>query len=306
VRRPAAPPGRGGGDRPGGAGALRLLRQLRAAVLRRRCDREGGRPPARDSGHLSADVRHRLPHGVRSRRHLREGQDRRPQGPRDRRGEHGELRQARPLAGRRADPPAAARHRPAGRLPGADGTGCPGGARVGRSAPRRAAGPRLLHRLSGQEEAAPRRRGRRRVHRPRDGGEPHRARSGRHRRAAWRPAHDPRRSRDGAVRRAAPREARRPPPARRRRGRLRADGGRLARSADAIRPDAAGGRRRPRHRRPPRDGAGEDGRRRARRARRDQGRRPAAHERPGHLRRRRRRREVGPRHRPVDAGRSGR
>ena len=52
-----------------------------------------------------------------------QGQDRRAQEPRHRRGDHRALRQARAVARRGADPPAAARHRPAGDLLGADRAG---------------------------------------------------------------------------------------------------------------------------------------------------------------------------------------
>ncbi len=68
-----------------------------------------------------------------------------------------------------------------------------------------------------------------------------------------------------------------------------------------CREERPGGDRHPGDRRAAGDRAGEDGRNRDRSARRDPRRRAHAHERPRHLRRGRRRRGEGLRHRPVDA-----
>ena len=101
---------------------------------------------------------------------------------------------------------------------------------------------------------------------------------------------------------------RRPARARRRRRRVHAARGRRDRGEDEVRKDVPGRGRDPRPRRPSRHDAGEGRRPRDRRARRDPRRRPHAHERPGHLRRRRRRRGEGLGDRAVEprgAGRAG-
>ena len=82
---------------------------------------------------------------------------------------------------------------------------------------------------------------------------------------------------------------------------FRAGRGRLARGPHRVRQGPPGGRRDPRDRRAAGDGARQGGRARDRPARGHPRRRAHAHERPGHLRRRRRGRGEGLRHRPVDA-----
>ena len=84
-----------------------------------------------------AHVRDRLPDALRGGRHLAEEEDRGTQEPRDRRGDHREIRQARALARGGSDPSAPARHRSSGDLFGADRAGREGDPRVDRPGDKR-------------------------------------------------------------------------------------------------------------------------------------------------------------------------
>ena len=151
-----------------------------------------------------------------------------------------------------------------------------------------------------------RRGGRRWLHRPGDGGKPDPSRAGRDAGRAAQSGHAPARSGNGAPGRALHGQARRPPRAQRRRGRLRAVRRWRAGSPHGFGQASAGGHRDPGDWRAPGDGAGQDGRHRDRPARRHPRRRADAHQRPRHLRRRRRGRGQGFRHRPMDADPAGR
>ena len=231
VRRAPAQAGRERRDPHGGARAVRLVRELRPAVLHRRRDRAAVEPPGRDA---------RTPFATCS-----------PSTP---------ARTARWSASRRGEKtvqlkdratgevttehydklvlsPGAAPIRPP--LPGIDLPGIFGGAdgagrrpdpRVDRRASRQIVAawtPTPGSRRAGRHAA--RRRRRRRLHRHRDGREPGRPRLRGHAAAARRPDHGAARPRDGALRRAAPGQARRAGPAERRGVRVRAGGGRVAR-----------------------------------------------------------------------------
>ena len=143
--------------------------------------------------------------------------------------------------------------------------------------------------------------GRRRLHRSRDGGEPGPSRARGDDRRDARPGHGAARPGVRPARRAPPRAERRPPGAQRRRGELRPDRERCPRGPHEVRQDLSGGPRDPRHRRAPGNRSGEGRRARDRPARRHPRRRADAHQRPGHLRRRRRGRGQGLRHRRVGA-----
>ena len=95
------------------------------------------------------------------------------QEPRDRRGDHREIRQARALARSGTDPSAAARHRSSGNLLGANRAGCQEHPRVaGPGGQGGSVGTGQLHGIPDRDEAEARGGGRRRIHRPGDGGEP--------------------------------------------------------------------------------------------------------------------------------------
>ena len=196
-------------DPHGGARALRLVRQLRPAVLHRRRDRAAGEPARGDGRHLPRHVQRGRAHGLRGGRHRRARQDRAAQGPDDRRGEHRALRQAGAVPGRGPHPPAAARHRPARDLRREDGARRRPDPHLGRGAARHDRRSRHLHRHADAAAGAPRGRRRRRVHRHRDGGEPGGPRLRGHAAAARRPDHGPARPRDGALPGAPPRQERR-------------------------------------------------------------------------------------------------
>ena len=82
VRGPAAQAEGRRRDRDGGARPVRLLRELRPALLHRRRDRAAVEPPGRDRGHLPRHVRHRRAHELRGRRHRGGREDGAAQGPR--------------------------------------------------------------------------------------------------------------------------------------------------------------------------------------------------------------------------------
>ena len=91
---------------------------------------------------VSRAVRHRLPDALRGGRDLAQDENRGAQEPRDRRGDHREIRQARALARGGADPSAPARHRSSGDLFGEDRAGRqgdPGVDRAGRQRSNRGA-----------------------------------------------------------------------------------------------------------------------------------------------------------------------
>ena len=164
--------GRESRDHHGGARAVRVVRELRAAVSRRWRDREGVEPARGDRSHFPLAVRDRLPHGLRGDQYLPGKEDGRPAQRRDRRGHDRVLRQARALAGRAVDPSASARHRSAGDLPGEDGARRTGDPRVDRQGLHVPLRDGALLRLpdGAAQDACGRHRGR--VHRARDGGEP--------------------------------------------------------------------------------------------------------------------------------------
>ena len=213
MRRAPAPPGRERRDPHGGARPVRLVRELRPAVLHRRRDRAAVEPPGRDRGHLSRHVRRRRPHGLRGRGDRREREDGAAQGPEDRRGDHRALRQARALARGGSHPPAPAGHRPSRDLRGEDGPGRRADPRVDRRAPRQVGRHGLLHGVPDAPQGPARGRRRRRLHRHRDGREPRRPRLRGHAAAARRPDHGAARHRDGALRGASSEQARRADPA---------------------------------------------------------------------------------------------
>ena len=130
VRRAPAPARRERGDPHGGARALRLVRELRPAVLHRRRDRARKRASWSRRRTPSATCSPSTPHGLRGGRPRRRGEDRPAQGPGDRRGDHRDATTSSCSRRGGAHPPAAARDRPARDLRGADGAG-----RRARSAP---------------------------------------------------------------------------------------------------------------------------------------------------------------------------
>ncbi len=308
MRGALAPARRERRDPHGGAWAVRLVRELRPALLHRRRDRAAIQPPGRDGGHLSRHVQRGRAHRLRGGGHRRRGQGGPAQRPSVRRGDHRALRQARTLTWSRSHPPAAAGDRSARHLRRAHGAGRQPDPRLDRRATRQGERHGHLHGVSDAQEAAARGRRRRRLHRHRDGREPGRPRLRGHAAAARRADHVAARSRDGALPGAASGQARGAGQAQRRRVRVPAGGRRLARCGHGVRRLLPGRHRDPRHRREARDGARADGRRGGRYARRLPRRPPVPHQRPRHLRRRRRRgedrlhdRRVGPR-RPRGAG----
>ena len=197
-------------DPDGRARAVRVVRELRAALPRRRRDREGIEPAR---GERSSTFRDQFAIEVRTNCEAIEispdEEDRGPAQRRDRRGDHRVLRQAGAVARRGVDPPAAARHRPARHLPGAHRARRPRDPRVdreGHAVPRRH-GP-LLRLPDGAAEDA---RGghRRRLHRPGDGREPGPSRLRRHAGRDARPGPGAAGPGDGAPRRGPPAAARR-------------------------------------------------------------------------------------------------
>ena len=285
MRRTTAPAGRERRDPHGRAWAVRLVRELRLAVLHRRGDRAAVEPPSRNGGHVSRHVQRGRSHQLRGGGHRRRGQDGPAQRPAVRRGDHRALRQARALARSGSRPPAAAGDRPARHLWRADGAGRRPDPRLDRRAARQGERHGHLYRVPDAQEAAACGRRRRRLHRHRDGREPGRPRLRGHAAAARRSDHGAARSRDGALPRAASGQARGAGQAQRRRLGVPAGGGRVARGAHRVRRRLPGRHRDPRHRREARDGARGDGRRRGRQARRLPRRRPVPHQRPGRLRR---------------------
>ena len=111
-------------------------------------DPGGVEPAGGDRADVPRRVRRRRADELRGDRHLAEEEDRGPAQRRDRRGDDRVLRQARAVARRGPDPPAAARHRPSRDLLGADRPGRPDHPRV--AAPRRGGEDRdgLVHRAS--------------------------------------------------------------------------------------------------------------------------------------------------------------
>ena len=154
----------------------------------------------------------------------------------------------------------------------------------------------LLGHPDGQARAA-RGGGGRRVHRSRDGGEPDpsRVRRDPHPEARSRPV--PAGPGDRGPRPGPYHKAWRAGCRQRRRGRIQAVGRRRDRGPDELRQNLSGGHRDPRDRRAAGHDAGQDGRPHDRRARRHPRGRAHAHERPGHLRRRRCHRGQGLRNR---------
>ena len=179
-----------------------------------------------------------VPDGLRGDLHLAEEEDRGPAQRRDRRGDDRVLRQAGAVARGALGPSAPARNRSARDLPGEDRAGRADDPRVDRAG----------HGVPGRDvqllgdpvrEARAARGGdRRRLHRSRDGGEPGPRRVRRDARRDARSGPGPARPGVRPPRRGTPEEARRPPGARRRRGRLQAAGRRRARGADEVRQDA--------------------------------------------------------------------
>ena len=107
----------------GGAGALRFLRELRAALPCRRRHQGGGEPAGRNRGDVPRPLRHRCAHGLRGDRNSAQGEKGQAARRAHRRGGRAFLRQAGSVARRRVHPPAAAGDRPSGHLP------CPHSAR---------------------------------------------------------------------------------------------------------------------------------------------------------------------------------
>ena len=135
-------------------------------------DREGVEPPGRERAVVPRHVRHRRADQLRGDRHLAEEEDRGSAQRHDRRGDDRVLRQAGAVARRAVGPSAAARHRSAGDLPGADRAGRADDPRVDRARHDVPRGDVQLLRHPDREARAARGGGRRRLHRPRDGGEP--------------------------------------------------------------------------------------------------------------------------------------
>ena len=96
---------------------VRFLRELRAALPRRRRDCEGIEPPGRERTAVPRALRDRCADELRGDRHFAEEEDRRSAQRQDRRGHDRVLRQAGAVARRAFGPSAAARHRSAGDLP---------------------------------------------------------------------------------------------------------------------------------------------------------------------------------------------
>ena len=90
-------------------------------------------PWSRTRDTFRAQFADRCADALRGHRDLAGQEDRRAAQRRDRRGDDRVLRQARAVARRAVDPPAAARHRSAGNLPGADRAGRAGHPRVDRT-----------------------------------------------------------------------------------------------------------------------------------------------------------------------------
>ena len=120
MRGPPAQVGRAGRDPDGGTRAVRLIRELRVTVSRRGRDRTPVGPARREREGVPRAIRGRLPDTLRGNRDLAGGQDCETAGRRNRRGDHRVLRQACAVPRVAFDPPAAARHRPSGHLPGED------------------------------------------------------------------------------------------------------------------------------------------------------------------------------------------
>ena len=301
MRGAAAQAGREGRDPDGGARPLRVVRELRSAVSHLGRDRRRIEPARRERADVSRHVQDRRADELRGGLDLAEEEDRGPAQRRDRRGDEGVLRQAGALARRALGAPAASRYRLARNLPGANGAGRPEDPRVDGTRHRVPDGHVQLLGHAVRQARAPCRGDRRRVHRTRDRGEPDPCRirgdAGRDARSAPRSA----RSRARPARRGAREKAWPAPRTRRRRGRLQAARKRRARSADEVGQGVPGGHRCPRARRASRHGACQDRGTQDRRTRRHSGRREHAHERPGHLRRRRCGRGQGFRHRASGA-----
>ena len=209
-------------DHHGRARAVRLVRELRPALSRRRRDREGIEPAGGRREYVPLDVRDRRQNALRVHQGVAGQEDGRAAQRRHRRGDDRVLRQAGAVARRAVDPPAAARHRPPGHLRAEDRSrreGDPRVAREGLAVPRRDAPVRGIP-VGAAED--PRRGGRRRLHRHRDGGEPHPPRLRRHARRDGRPDPGADGPGDGAHRRRLPRAPRPAPRAQGRRGRIRA------------------------------------------------------------------------------------
>ena len=117
-------------------------------------------------------VRDRCADELRGDRDLAEAEDRGPARRQDRRGDDRVLRQAGAVARRALGPPAAARHRSARDLPGADGAGRADDPRVDRAGHGVPGGDVQLLRHPVRQAAAACGGDRRRLHRARDGGEP--------------------------------------------------------------------------------------------------------------------------------------
>ena len=201
VRGSPAQVGREGRNPHGGARTVCLVRELRAALPRRRRDRKGIEPAGRGREHVPLPVRRRRENGLRGHQDLAGQEDRRAAQCRNRRGDDRVLRQARAVARSAVDPPAAARHRPPGNLPGEDRARREGDPRVDRTrvlVPLRDA--QVLGLPDGEaQDPCGGHRGR--VHRPRDGGEPRASRVRRHPRRDGRSGPGAARSGNGAHRR---------------------------------------------------------------------------------------------------------
>ena len=141
--------------------------------------------------------------------HRSEGEDRATAQRHHRRGDDRVVRQARALARRGVGAAAAARHRPAGDLPGADGAGRAHDPRVDRARHRVPGGHVQLLGDAVRQAGATRGGDRRRLHRPGDGGEPGPRRVRGHAGRDARPGARPDGPGDRAPRRGTPEEARR-------------------------------------------------------------------------------------------------
>ena len=306
MRGSPAQAGRESPDHHGGTRAVRVVRELRAALSRRRRHPEGSESFRRGRKHVPLPVRRRRENGLRGHQDLAGQEDRRAAQCRNRRGDDRVLRQARAVARRAVDSPAPARHRPPGNLRGEDRARHEGDPRVDRTrilVPLRDA--QVLGLPDGEaQDPCGGHRGR--IHRPRDGGEPRASRVRRHPRRDGRSDPGAARSGNGAPRRGLCGAAWHPPGAQRRRGRIPEGCQRYAGGPHQIRQVVSGRHRDPRARRAPGHRAGENRRAGNRPARRDPRRRTHAHEHPGHLRRRRRRRSQGRRDRRVESHRARR
>ena len=306
MRGSPAQVGRKGRDPHGGARAVRVVRELRAALSRRRRHPEGGESSRRGRGHVSFPVRRRRENGLRGHQDLAGQEDCRAAQRRNRRGDDRVLRQARAVARCAVDPPASAWHRPPGNLRGQDRARHAGDPRVDRTRVPVPVRDAPVLRLPDGEAQDPCGGHRGRVHRPRDGGEPRASRVRGHPRRDGRSDPGAARSGNGAPRRGLRGAAWHPPGAQRRRGRIPEGCQRCARCPHPIRQVISGRPRDPRARRAPGHHAGEVRWAGNRPTRRDPGRRAHAHEHAGHLRRRRRRRSQGLRDRRVESHRARR